>query len=367
VGEVPVRLSTIIKQFEASYFKEYAKTSLPSHRQALGVLKNCRSKYSPLMKLECADCQKPDYLPHSCGHRNCPHCQHHESQQWIDRQLSKQVKGNYNLSTFTVPAEFRPLFYTHQRKLYTLMFEVLWETLETFSNNDKQLQGTPGVIAVLHTHSRKLDYHPHIHVIIPMAAFNKKQGLWREKSGNFLFKHKALAKVFRAKMLAGIKKLGLTLPARYPKEWVVDCKAVGKGDKAIIYLGRYLYRGVIREKDILKVENGNVTFRYQNSETKKQETREVSGAKFLWLLMQHVLPKRFRRSRNYGFLHPNSKLLKQIQLITQVFIKPPKPKERAKIPCPCCGGDMKIVETRIKRTVVHDWGLIAFKPQGATL
>ena len=71
------------------------------------------------------------------------------------------------------------------------------------------------------------------------------------------------------------------------------CKAVGKGDKAIVYLGRYLYRGVIQEKDILKVENGRVTFRYQDSKTKKMETREVSGSKFLWLLMQHVLPKRF--------------------------------------------------------------------------
>jgi len=242
---------------------------------------------------------------------------------------------------------------------------VVWETLQTFSNNDKKLQGTPGAIAVLHTHSRRLDYHPHIHVIIPMAAFNKKKSLWREKSGNFLFKHKALAKVFRAKMLAGIKKLGLRLPARYPEKWVVDCKAVGKGDKAIVYLGRYLYRGVIQEKDIIKVANGKVTFRYQDSETKKMERHEVRGAKFLWLLMQHVLPKRFRRSRNYGFLHPNSKLLKQIQRVTQVFIKPPKPRERAKIPCSCCGSDMKIVETRINRTVVHDWALSAFKPQGA--
>lgn len=360
-----MRLSSIIKQFEASYFKEYAKTILPSHRKALDALKKCRSEYSPLMKLACTKCQKTDYLPHSCGHRNCPHCQHHESQQWIDKQLSKQVNGNYNLTTFTLPAEFRPLFYTHQRKLYSLLFEVVWETLQTFSNNDKQLQGTPGAIAVLHTHSRRLDYHPHIHVIIPMAAFNKKKSLWREKSGNFLFKHKALAKVFRAKMLAGIKKLGLRLPARYPEKWVVDCKAVGKGDKAIVYLGRYLYRGVIQEKDIIKVANGKVTFRYQDSETKKMERHEVRGAKFLWLLMQHVLPKRFRRSRNYGFLHPNSKLLKQIQRVTQVFIKPPKPRERAKIPCSCCGSDMKIVETRINRTVVHDWALSAFKPQGA--
>jgi hypothetical protein len=190
---------------------------------------------------------------------------------------------------------------------------------------------------------------------MPMAAINKQQRLWRVKSGHFLFKHKALAKVFRAKLLAGIKQLNLPLPKTYPEKWVVDCKAVGEGSKAIIYLGRYLYRGVIREKDILNVENGKVTFRYQNSETKKMEKREVSGARFLWLLMQHVLPKGFRRSRNYGFLHPNSKLLKQIQLITQVFIKPPKPRERPTISCPCCGGEMNIVQTRLKSLRQAPW------------
>ena len=200
-----------------------------------------------------------------------------------------------------------------------------------------------------------------------MAAINKKQRLLREKSGNFLFNHKALAKVFRAKLLAGIKQLNLPLPKRYPKKWVVDCKAVGEGNKAIIYLGRYLYRGVISEKDILKVDNGRVTFRYIDSDTKQIETREVSGAKFLWLLMQHVLPKGFRRSRNYGFLHPNSKLLKQIQLITQVFIKPLKPKERAKISCPCCGGEMRIVKTRIKNTRQRWQQKPALKPQGVML
>ncbi len=361
-----MRLSAIIQQFEGDYVEQYGNASLPSHHKALSALKGCRSEYSPMMKVACGECEKTAFLPHSCGHRSCPHCQHHASQQWIDKQLERRVRGNYVLATFTVPAEFRDLFYSHQRKLYSLMFGTIWETLQTFSENDKKLQGTPGAIAVLHTHSRKLDYHPHIHVVIPMAAVNKKQRLWREKAGHFLFDHKALARVFRAKMLTGINQLGLTLPAKYPQRWVVDCKAVGKGDKAIVYLGRYLYRGVIREKDILRVENGEVTFRYQDSVTKKQETRTVSGAMFLWLLMQHVLPRGFRRSRNYGFLHPNSKLLKQIQLITQVFIKPTIPTQRAKIICPCCGGEMKIVQTRIKNSKQRWRQLSDLKPQGVT-
>ena len=142
---------------------------------------------------------------------------------------------------------------------------------------------------------------------MPAAAIDKK-GLWRQKSG-YLFDHKALAIVFRAKMLEAIRQEGLTLPSRYPKAWVVDVKSVGTGEKALIYLGRYLYKGVIQEKDIVACENGQVTFRYQNGKTKKTEYRTMPGAAFLWLILQHVFPKGFRRTRNFGFLHPNCKRL----------------------------------------------------------
>jgi hypothetical protein len=144
---------------------------------------------------------------------------------------------------------------------------------------------------------------PHIHVVIPAAAIDKTKRLWRTKKPNnkraFLFSHKALAKVFRAKMLEVITAAGLTLPDKYPTQWVVDCQAVGAGDKALIYLGRYLYRGVVQEKDIIACKDGKVTFCYQNSKTKKVEYRTLPGADFLWLLLRHVLPKGFRRARDF--------------------------------------------------------------------
>jgi hypothetical protein len=153
--------------------------------------------------------------------------------------------------TFTLPRELRALAWQHQKQVYALLFECAWQTLESFSLTDKQLKGTPGVIAVLHTHSRAMNFHPHIHTVMPAAALDNANRLWRKKSSKYLFNHKALAKMFRAKILAGLVKLGLSLPDYYPVKWVVDCKSVGSGDKALIYLGRYLYRGVIAEKDIL--------------------------------------------------------------------------------------------------------------------
>ena len=151
-------------------------------------------------------------------------------------------------------------------------------------------------------------------------------------------------------MLERLPQAGLALPARYPAKWVVHCKPVGSGQKALVYLGRYLYRGVIREKDILSCKDGQVTFRYQDSTSQQFETRTVPGATFLWLVLQHVLPKGFRRARNFGFLHPNSKRL--IRLLHYLLKLDPAwalkwIRQRPALTCRCCGGPMKIVRTRI--------------------
>ena len=352
-----ILLSALVQMFKQQLVDRYQDELLPSHYQALTAMEACRTQVSPLMKACCDDCRHQLYIPHSCGHRLCPHCQHHESQQWLERQLEKLVPADYFLLTFTLPAQFRPLAWSHQRAVYNALMQCGWETLNTFSHNDKQLQGTPGAIAVLHTHARDLSYHPHVHIVIPAIAFNAKHRLLRRKKKRgksaFLFHHKALAKVFRAKMLAALTQAEIALPKKYPGKWVVDCKAVGSGDKALVYLGRYLYRGVIQEKDIVALKDGLVTYRFKNSDTQAFEYRTLPAVEFLWRLLKHVLPRRFRRARNYGFLHPNSKqLILLVQLIFKVNIhqSPGLLRKRAAIKCPRCGGTMSIVKTQIPPT-----------------
>lgn len=350
-----IRLAAVINTFEADLLATCRDRLRPEHYRALAAMKRCRTEASPKMQVQCSECAQQKLVPHSCGHRHCPHCQHHESQQWLERQLKKQVPAEYFLLTFTLPAEFRAQAMAHQGIVYDLLMRCSWETVQTFSKNDKQLQGTPGAITVLHTHTRKLDYHPHVHLVMPAAAVNREKKQWRTKrhraKGGYLFNHKALAKVFRAKLLAGIDAAGLVLPDHYPKDWVVDCKSVGSGQTALIYLGRYLYRGVIAEKDIVAVADGQVSFRYRNGKTGRLERRTVSGAQFLWLVLQHVLPKGFRRARNFGFLHPNCKRL--IALLQMLLRFAPGQsmawvKQRAPILCACCGAVMVIVRTRIR-------------------
>jgi len=163
-----------------------------------------------------------------------------------------------------------------------------------------------GATVVLHTHSRALDFHPHAHVVLPAGAIDLATRHWNLKTGTFLFAHKALAKVFRVKWFAAIKGHGWAVQADLPAKWVVDCKQVGNGDMALIYLGRYLYRGVLPENNILRSADGQVTFRYTDN-TGARKTRTLARSDFLWLLLRHVLPKGFRRSRDYGFRHANCK------------------------------------------------------------
>ena len=158
-----------------------------------------------------------------------------------------------------------------------------------------------------------------------------------------------MANVFRGRFLAGLQEAGLTIPSKIPKEWVVDCTESGRGMSALKYLSRYLYRGVISEKNILSNENGYITFRYIDSDTGETKYREIKGEDFLLLIIQHVLPRGFRRVRDYGLLHANAKRLRSLlQLVLRVRLLPlpVRVRPRPAFKCPCCESDMVICAFR---------------------
>ncbi len=370
-----ITLASLIEQFGPALRERHHL--LPSQAQALAAMARCRTRFAPRMLAQCTGCGEQRSVPHSCGHRACPHCQHHDSQVWLQRQLNALVPARYFLITFTLPRELRGLALGHQRVVYALLMQCAWQTLATFSRNDRHLQATPGAVGVLHTHSRRLDFHPHVHMVMPAAALDTARGLWRTKcrttrgkGGGYLFNHKALAKVFRGKLIAAIRAAGLALPDKLPTAWVVDCKSVGDGSQALLYLGRYLYRGVVQEADILGVKDGQVSFRYRDARTGKQALRTLPGEDFLWLVLQHVLPKGLRRARSFGFLHPNSAAA--LRLLQVLHLRPARPlAEAASMPtrpawrC-ACGQPMAVLRRRMPAEVVSDQPVVHDKPDKAS-
>ena len=339
-----MELQSIIQQYKPNFIKQYGSRLLPGQWRAINAIQRCRTPDSGELYVQCTQCEQSHWHPLSCGHRSCPLCQNHEVSQWLDRQQKKLLPVEYFMATFTLPYQLRTLAWKNQKALYTLFFACVISTLKDFGLNPKNLGAQMGMTAVLHTHSRKLDYHPHIHVVVPGGGIDKKRRQWKKLKGQYLFNEFALANVFRARFIGALKEKGFSIPEKTPKQWVADVRHVGKGLPALQYLSRYLYRGVISEKNIIENKNGMVTFRYTNSTTKKTQTRTLNGEDFLYLLLKHVLPTGFRRVRDYGFLHANAKkMLLLVQLILHINLKPIEKRKRAEFICPLCQSTMMIV------------------------
>jgi len=342
-----MKLASIIHQYHDAFQAKYGSQLLPGHLRAIDAISRCRTPEAGELFAHCSDCHYDQWRPRSCGHRSCPQCQNHETSLWLDRQQEKLLPADYFLVTFTLPFELRLLAWDHQSLVYQLMFACVTGTLKDFGLNPKNLGAHIGMTANLHTHTRRLDYHPHIHVVVPGGGVNKARKQWKKKKSKYLFNEFALAKVFRARLIEALRKKGLSIPQSVPRKWVVHCTHVGKGLPALKYLSRYLYRGVIRENNIVSNQHGNVIFRYVESRTGISRYRTLKGEDFLWLVLQHVLPKGFRRVRDYGFLHGNAKkLLSLVQMVLHVLIQGHNVRPRPAFLCPKCHTQMRITAFR---------------------
>nr|WP_228721487.1 IS91 family transposase [Desulfosediminicola ganghwensis] len=346
-------MATIVEEYLDAYLSSYGSTALPGHLKTFTAIISCRTPASGELHVQCPDCNHAEWRPLSCGNRHCPKCQNHNTSQWLDRQQQKLLPVPYFMATFTLPRELRPLAWFNQKAVYDLMFKVVSVTLKDFGLNPKNLGAEIGMTMVLHTNSRPLDFHPHIHAVIPGGGIDRRRRYWKKTQHNYLFNGNALAKVFRARFLDALKGAGLKIPQNLPKEWVVHCDYAGKGMAALKYLSRYLYRGVISEKNIIENRDGKVTFKYVDSTTGETKQRTLRGEAFLNLVVTHVLPKGFRRVRDYGFLHSNAKkLLTLVQMILHVITALLSPRTRPTFKCPCCKNSMLVIGFRrdIRRT-----------------
>lgn len=339
-----VKLAPIVARYQARLLERFAQEITVEQRSALQAITGCRTEQYGALKAQCGRCQEQQSHYHSCGHRSCPSCLHHTSREWLDRQSLKLVPGEYFLVTFTLPYELRALAQQHPEKVYGAMMVCTASTLNTFAKNDKQGIAQLGMTSVLHTHTRKLDYHPHVHILIPAGGMGKDKQTWRKRQGNYLFNGRALGKVFRARLLEQLNEMELPHPKGIPQQWVVDCRRMGEGLPALKYLSLYLYRGVISEESLIWDNGESICFQYQDSLSKALKTRTMRGEDFLYLLLQHVLPKGFRRTRDYGFLHGNAKArLKQIQWALKVVVPKAVSLVRSQWACRHCGEKMRVI------------------------
>lgn len=342
-------LQDITQRYRNRFLEKYGQSLTAPQWSALNAIDGCRQGQYGELEWECSGCHHHQRTLRSCGHRSCNQCQNNSTQDWLDRQQQKLLPVTYFMATFTLPQQLRELAKSNQQAVYNLLMTTAVDTLKTFAQNDSTLNGELGCCAVLHTHTRRLDYHPHVHIVVPGGAIHKARREWRKVKNEYLFNGDALSRVFRGKLLRALKEAGLDLPVT-PKQWVVQCKKVGKGVEALRYLSRYLYRGVISNDNIIDDDGDNITFQYKDSDSNKIETRILPAETFIYLVLQHCLPKGFRRARDYGFLHGNAKpLLKTVQWVFRVVTYPKdSTRRKAQIGCPKCKASMYFAGLRVK-------------------
>jgi hypothetical protein len=228
------------------------------------------------------------------------------------------LPGKYFHLVFTVPDSLNKLFYINQQTSYSLLFKAAWSALRDLCGNPRFLGAQAGAVAVLHTWSSTMTYHPHVHMLVPAGGLSEDAMEWIKAKDNFLVPVKVLSRIYRARFCDKLKSMitgnVLVLPEGtdvnalqknlYNKQWVVYAKKTGKTvDHALEYLARYTNRVAIGNERITNIKDGKVTFRYKDPNTGKY-TREMTltAIEFIRRFMQHILPLGFYKIRYFGIL-----------------------------------------------------------------
>jgi hypothetical protein len=323
------------------------------HKKVIEAIIQCRTRACGMVVYECTKCNAHHTTFRSCGNRHCPACQNHKTRLWVERQMKQQLPGHHFMITFTVPEQLRRFIRSNQRAAYAAMFKASSQALKKLTPDPKFIGGDlPGFFGVLHTWGRQLQYHPHIHYIVPGGAILKEDGSWHPSRVDFYLPVKALSKIFRAKFRHEMKKAQLLskIPSCIWKiDWNVNSQAVGNSQNSIKYLAPYVFKVAISDHRIVKVEGRDVFFKYKKTGSERWRTKKLDVMEFLRRFLQHVLPTGFMKIRYYGFLNPSSSIdLNQVrQLMESAYgieaVKSSSDRETSisSIICQECGCELK--------------------------
>lgn len=312
-------VADIVRAHKEAYLHSFAVT--PVQRKALEAIETCRTAVLGGHVQWCEHCNYQRIAYNSCRNRHCPKCQALAQGRWLQERREAMLPVSHFHVVFTLPEGLRALVLHNQRQLYGLLFWAAAETLQAFGRDPKYLDAQLGITAVLHTWSRTLAYHPHLHCIVTAGGLSRDQERWvpSRQKGRYLFPVKALAKRFRGKFLTALRVLYQTgalhfggsaaawqappafdalLQSLWGQDWVVYAKRpFGGAEHVYAYLGRYTHRVGLSNSRLREVTADRIRFR-----TKGGEECTLAPLEFIRRLLLHVLPAGFVKIRHYGLL-----------------------------------------------------------------
>lgn len=300
-------------------------------RSTLSLLLKCRTAALGGHRYECDHCGYAVSRYYSCRNRHCSQCQGLRRRRWAEAKEALLLPVPHFQVVFTLPDELRPIARRFQREIYNVVLRASSETLHKLAA--VHWSATPAILAVLHTWARNLSFHPHVHCVVSAGGLAADGG-WVAADPDFLFPVAAMKRLFRGIVLARLTQLELPLsrPERIAlrnarraaarKSWSLRVESPRGRDRGhlVRYLARYVYQTAIDDRRILRVHGDRVTFR-----TRGASTVTLSGHEFVRRFSLHILPKRFRRIRQYGLLAPGQRPRLELARQIATHLAEPRP------------------------------------------
>ncbi|HEX9760861.1 MAG TPA: transposase [Candidatus Acidoferrales bacterium] len=325
-----LRLHEALVQHGPAYLERFGATMPARQRAVLQKLLQCRTAALGGALHQCPQCGQRHFTYHSCNDRHCPQCGREESEEWLAAQQALLLPVPYFLVTFTVPEPLRAWLRSHPALGYDLLFDASAQALQDLAGNPKRLGATLGMLGVLHTWSRTLIHHPHVHFLVAGGGLSRDQRTWVSAKPNFLLPVKALSdrcrNLFRHTLQKENPEALRQIPAStWKQRWVVHSAAVGSGANALRYLSRYVFKTATGNRALPVRPDGRLRWRYRDSATRAWRHVDLEPFELLRRFLQHVLPRGFHRVRRFGWWHPGGRkkrnrvraLLRQKPVLTE--------------------------------------------------
>jgi hypothetical protein len=297
-------VAEIIRLHGAAYRAHVGDRLLPSQVRVLRDLAACRTASCGGHLTHCDHCDTQVFRYHSCGNRHCPTCHQPHTEHWLETQRAQLLPCPYYLVTFTLPRDLRALAFAHQRVVYGVLMRSAAAALQRLAADPRYVGARLGCLAVLHTWTRAMLYHPHVHLLVTAGGLSPDGTQWiAPKNLALLVPVQALSVIFRAKVSAGLRRAGLldqVAPSTWATPWVVHAQHAGRGQRVLDYLGRYVFHIAIANSRLEQVTENDVTFRYRDNRTQEVRRITLTGIEFLQRFLQHVLPRGCAKVRYYG-------------------------------------------------------------------
>jgi len=310
-AEAPKRPSLEVADIFRAHGEVYRQQHMLTAQQqkVMRAIEQCRTPALGGHLEVCPQCsfERPAY--NSCRDRHCPKCQSLKQAEWIAARKERLLPVPYFHVVFTLPAQLRRLCRRNDRELYNLLFEAATKTLLRLGQDPKWLGARVALTAVLHTWTRELDYHPHLHCIVTAGGLAEDGLRFVQGSPKYLFPIPVMSALYRGLFLDGLAKmeakgelrcdgqpLGSLLEQLYQTDWVVYAKRPFGGPEQVFeYLGRYTHRTGISNQRLIAMDEQGVCFA-----TKGGRRLTLNPQEFIRRFLLHVLPSGFVKIRHYG-------------------------------------------------------------------